>query len=118
MGTLSVIPDIDIVFSMFGILKIVKTDNGPPFNSDHFNKFAEYLGFHHHKITPFWPQAYGSTKRFMQNLGKALRVAGIVQIPWRQQLCIFLREYHATQHSTTSTSPVELKFRCKMHLKI
>lgn len=114
----AVIPVMDKIFSMFGIPKIVKTDNGPPFNSDRFSKFAEYLGFHHRKITPFWPQANGSAERFMQTLGKALRIAGTIQIPWRQQLCLFLREYRATPHSTTNTSPAELMFRRKLRTKI
>lgn len=84
----AVIPVMDKVFLMFGIPKVVEIDNGPPFNSDQFSKFAEYLGFHHCKITPFWPQANGSTERLMQTLGKALQIAGTIQIPWRQQLRI------------------------------
>lgn len=41
----TVIPVMDKKFSMFGIPRAVKTDNGPPFNSDQFSQFADYLGF-------------------------------------------------------------------------
>ncbi|KAK7933589.1 hypothetical protein WMY93_004485 [Mugilogobius chulae] len=74
-SAVTVIPVMDKVFSMFGIPRVVKTDNGPPFNSDSFTQFAEYLGFHHRKITPLWPQANATAERFMRTLGKALRVA-------------------------------------------
>ncbi|KAK7919302.1 hypothetical protein WMY93_010586 [Mugilogobius chulae] len=74
-SAVTVIPVMDKVFSMFGIPRVVKTDNGPPFNSVSFTQFAEYLGFHHRKITPLWPQANATAERFMRTLGKALRVA-------------------------------------------
>lgn len=94
----------------------MKTDNGPPFNSDHISKFAEYLGFHRCKITPFWPQANCSAERFMQTLDKVLRLAGSIYIPLRQQL--FILGYRATPHSTTNTSPAELMFHRKIRTKI
>ncbi len=51
----TVLPVMNKVFSMFGIPRVVKNDNGPPFNSDEFSQFADYLGFHHCRITPLWP---------------------------------------------------------------
>ena len=33
----AVIPKLDSVFSIFGVPKVVKSDNGPPFNSDKFS---------------------------------------------------------------------------------
>lgn len=51
-----VIPQIDRVFSTLGILCIVKSDNGPPFNSHQFTQFIKELGFHHRKITPLHQQ--------------------------------------------------------------
>jgi len=45
----TVIPVLENVFFTFGIPRILKTDNGPPFNSD---QFAGYLGFHHTTVAP------------------------------------------------------------------
>ena len=45
------------IFSLFGYLKVVKSDNGPPFNG---TKWAEYMkgcGVKHRKIMLLWPQA-------------------------------------------------------------
>ncbi|XP_020555459.2 uncharacterized protein K02A2.6-like [Oryzias latipes] len=114
----TVIPVMDKVFSLFGIPAVVKTDNGPPFNGDQFSQFATYLGFHHHRTTPLWPQANAAAERFMRTLGKAIRVANSQGIPWKQQLNIFLREYRATPHSTTQSSPAELLFQRQMRTKI
>lgn len=111
----SVIPVIDKIFSMFGIPRSVKTDNGPPFNSEQFSKFAAYMGFHHRKITPLWPQANATAERFMRTLGKCLRVAHMENIPWKQHLYTFLREYRSTPHSTTITSPAELLLKRRIH---
>lgn len=114
----TVIPVMDKVFSMFGIPRVVKTDNGPPFTSDQFSQFADHLGFHHRRITPLWPQANAIAERFMRTLGKAVRVAETQGLPWKQQLNIFLREYRATPHSTTESSPAELLFQRKVYTKI
>ncbi|XP_038049667.1 uncharacterized protein K02A2.6-like [Patiria miniata] len=53
----AVIPKLDAIFSQFGIPQIIRSDNGPPFNSGDFKKFAAYLGFKHRRITPLWPRA-------------------------------------------------------------
>ncbi|XDV21236.1 hypothetical protein PO909_026370 [Leuciscus waleckii] len=101
----TVIPIIDKVFSMFGIPRVLKTDNGPPFNSEQFSKFAGHLGFHHRKITPLWLQTNATAEHFMSTLGKAIHVAETQSTPWKQRLNTFLREYRATPHSTTEVSP-------------
>lgn len=114
----TVIPVLDKAFSLFGIPRVFKTDNGPPFNSAQFAEFANYLGFKHRKITPLWPQANATAERFMRTIGKVIRIAQMQGLPWKQQLHIFLREYRATPHSTTGMSPAELIFRHKMNTKL
>ena len=39
------------VFSQFGIPEVVKSDNGPPFQSAEFKQFAEEMNFRHRKVT-------------------------------------------------------------------
>ena len=62
----TVIPIVDKVFSEFGIPDVVKTDNGPPFNSNAFQSFAQTLAFQHRKVTPRWPRANGDVERFVR----------------------------------------------------
>ena len=42
----SVIPKLHRIFSSFGIPRVVKSDNGPPFNGYRFKDFKNKLGFH------------------------------------------------------------------------
>ena len=46
----AVIPKLDKLFATFGTPRVVKSDNGPPFNGDEFAKFAGALGFKHRKV--------------------------------------------------------------------
>ncbi|XP_041355436.1 uncharacterized protein K02A2.6-like [Gigantopelta aegis] len=69
------IPVFDKIFATHGIPSILKTDNGPPFNNDQFELFAQHLGFHHRKVTPYWSRANGDAERFIKTLEKALQTA-------------------------------------------
>ena len=55
----TVLPKLDKVFSEFGVPDVVRSDNGPPFNSKEFPVFANDLGFKHRKVTPKWARANG-----------------------------------------------------------
>ena len=104
----AVIPHLDSIFARQGIPNVVRTDNGTPFNSEDFQKFATHFGFTHRRITPMWPRANGEAERLMRTLEKAIRTAVIEGKNWRQELFTFLRQYRATPHSTTGKSPSEL----------
>jgi hypothetical protein len=105
----AVIPKLDAIFSRQGIPDVLKSDNGPPFTytSLEFKKFAEHMGFQHRRITPYWPKSNGEAERFMRTLGKSIRSANVEARNWKQDLYRFLRQYRATPHSTTGTSPCE-----------
>ena len=62
----AVIPKLDQLFSTFGASRVVKSDNGPPFNGEEFTKFTHVLGFKHRKVTPRWPRADGEVERFVK----------------------------------------------------
>ena len=112
------IPKLDKIFATHGIPKVVKTDNGPPFNSEDFSMFAKYLGFTHRKITPYWPEANGEAERFMKTLKKALRTSTAEGKPWRQELWRFMRQYRATPHVTTKVSPAKALFRRELDTEL
>jgi transposase InsO family protein len=104
------IPAIDRILSTMGIPAVLRTDNGPPFNSKEFARFAETMGFKHRKITPRWPKANAEAERFMRTLKKCLQIANMKRSPWRRDLQIFLRQYRSTEHTTTGSSPHKLLF--------
>ena len=106
----SVIPQVDKIFSRFGIPEIVRTDNGPPFSSQEFRDFATNMGFKHRRITPLYPQANGEAERFMQPLMKAVKCATVEGRSWKQAMYTFLRNYRNTPHSTLGKSPASIMF--------
>ncbi len=114
----TVIPLLDKIFSTAGIPKIMKSDNGPPFSSQDLANFTTHLGIHHRKITPYWPQANGEVERFMRTLKKAISTATVEGKSWQQELHKFLRNYRATPHQTTGTSPAELLFGRPINIKL
>ena len=103
----TVISKLDRILSTHRIPAEIKSDNGPPFQSHSFAQFAQHTGFHP-KITPAWPKANSESERFMRAIQKTLRAAHLENKNWKQELFLFLRNYHATPHSTTGVSPAEL----------
>ena len=55
----SVIPILDKIFAAHGIPQVLKSGNGPPFNSEEFAIYMNTLGIKHEPVTPAWPQANG-----------------------------------------------------------
>ena len=110
----SVISLLDKTFSIFGIPKELKSDNGPPFNSQEFRKFADNMGFKRRKITPLWTRANAKSERFMKTIGKAIRAARTEHRSWKQEIYTFLRNYCAT----TDMSPAEILFGRKSNIKL
>jgi len=96
------------LFTMFGTPKIYKTDNGPPFMSHMFDKFAEEWGFKHRKVTPLWPRANGGAESVMPKLGKVVRTCEVTGQKKEAGLQEFLRSYRATPHTVTKVAPAML----------
>ena len=93
------------IFASRGIPEVVKSDNGPPFQSAEFKAFAKSIGFTHRKVTPYWPEANGGVESFMKGLGKVTRSAQLMQKRWKSEMYQFLRNYRATPHSSTGKAP-------------
>nr|XP_006811924.1 PREDICTED: uncharacterized protein K02A2.6-like [Saccoglossus kowalevskii] len=103
-----VIPKLNYLFAMFGTPGILKSDNGPPFNVEEFEKFVSILGLRHRKVTPLWPRANGEEERFVKTLKKSMKASKTEGMNWRKELQMFLQNYRTTPHATTSVSPVTL----------
>ena len=96
-----VIPKLDKIFAMHDIPSVVKVDNGPPFNSDDFERYLNTLGIERESSTPEWPQCNAEVEKFMQPLGKAVKTAHVEGRAWQQELYRFLLQYPTTPHTTT-----------------
>ena len=110
----TVIPELKEIFSLLGRPNSLKTDNGAPFSSGEFAKFAHEAGFNHIRVTPHWPQANGEVERIMKPLMKSIQCAKQEMKPWRDEIMKFLTNYRSTPHSTTGRAPSELLFNRKV----
>ena len=100
----NIIPVLDKVHSQFGCPKIIKTDNGLPFNSSAFKKYAQYMGFIPRKITPLWPQANSQAESFNKPMMKSIRAAHTEGKNWKQEMYKFLRQLTGTLHTLQQNS--------------
>ncbi len=97
---------------------MVKSDNGPPFQSYDFKHFAEEMNFKHRKITPLWPQANGGVERFMKTLKKALRCAVAEKRNWKEEMPRFLLNYRTSPPSSTRKAPATLLFERSLRTRL
>lgn len=79
----TVIPVLDKVISVYGIPRVIKTDNGSPFQSFEFRKYIEHMGITHRRITPRWPRANIQAESFNKPLMKSVRSSNIHQLNWK-----------------------------------
>ena len=114
----TVIPKLDKMFSEFGVPDVVKSDNGPPFNSKEFASFADDLGFKHQKVTPKWARGNGEVERFVRTVKKVIKTAKLKHKNPKQELNRLLRNYRATPHSTTRVAPATALFGRPMKTKL
>ncbi|KAK3731602.1 hypothetical protein QZH41_004844 [Actinostola sp. cb2023] len=114
----AVVPHLDNIISRHQIPIKIRTDNGPPFNSESFAQYTQHMGIKHRKITPLWPEANGECKRFMRNLKKICTTARIEHKNWQQELNKFLRNYRATPHSSTGVPPYTALYGRPMRTKL
>lgn len=98
---------LDKIFATHGNPKLLKSDNGPPFQSKEFKEYAETTGFKHRKVTPEWLEANGEVERFMRTLKKHIYTSMAQGKSWKQELWTFLKQYRATPHSSTGIVPAE-----------
>ncbi|KAK3740154.1 hypothetical protein QZH41_003822 [Actinostola sp. cb2023] len=114
----AVVPHLDNIISRHQIPIKIRTDNGPPFNSESFAQYTQHMGIKHRKITPLWPEANGECERFMRNLKKICTTARIEHKNWQQELNKFLRNYRATPHSSTGVPPYTALYGRPMRTKL
>ncbi|XP_014665120.1 PREDICTED: uncharacterized protein LOC106807323 [Priapulus caudatus] len=106
----AVIPVLDKIIGEFGVPDVVKSDNGPPFNSSAFSDYARHKGFKYCKITPLWPLANAEADRFMKTVKKSIKATVAEGNSWNQELHSFLLSYRATPYSSTGIPPATLMF--------
>ncbi|CAB4001197.1 PREDICTED: uncharacterized protein K02A2.6-like, partial [Paramuricea clavata] len=114
----STILKLERILAKHGIPKVLKSDNGPPFQSHEFSLYLKELGIKHKPSSPLWPQGNGQAENFMKPLVKAVKSAHHENKDWKREMFKFLLNYRATPHSTTGKSPSELLYNRKIQTKL
>ena len=113
-----VIKCLEKVFTTHGLPLSIRSDNGPQFRSEVFERYLEDNGIEHRKTTPLWPQANGEVERQNRSLLKRMRIAQAEGKEWKKEVRKYLVAYRSTPHTTTGVSPAELLFGRKMRTKL
>ena len=86
------------ICATYGVPQTLQTDNGPPFQSHAFAKFAQESGFQDKRITPVHPEAQGQVEGFNEMVTKTITIARHEQTLMKQStIC-----YKHTEADTTS----------------
>ena len=114
----STIVKLEKIFCTHGIPRILKSDNGLPFNSQDFKVFMQEYGINHRRVTPLWPQANSEAENFMKPLSKVIKSAHVMKNDWKKEVNVFLLNYRATPHLTTNEPPSKLLFNRVINTKL
>ena len=96
------------MFATHCLPDVLKSENGPPFQSNEFKQFMKENGIKYQRTTPLWPQANSEAENFMKPMEKAIYAAHLEKKNWRKELYRFLLNYRATPHTTTKFAPAKL----------
>lgn len=98
------------IFSEQGIPKIVRSDNGPQYDSLAFQEFAKEYGFQHITSSPHYPQGNG----FIENQVKTVKAVLMKTLETRQDPSMALLCLRTTPIDSKLPSPSELLFGRKL----
>ena len=91
-----------------GLPHIIRSDNGPCYNSKEFQQFLQCYNITHHTSSPHHPRSNGFIERMVRVAKKLMDKAGKEGKPWISGLY----EYRVTPQSGSIASPLQLITQC------
>ena len=103
----AVCAEIATIVTELGLPHIIRSDNGPCYNSKEFQQLLHY-NITHHTSSPHYPRSNGFVERMVGVAKKLMDKAGSEGKPWISGLY----EYRVTPQSGSIASPLQLITQC------
>ena len=100
----AVCAEIATIVTELGLPHIIRSDNGPCYNSKEFQQLLQCYNITHHTSSPHHPRSNGFVERMVGVAKKLMDKAGSEGKPWISGLY----EYRVTPQSSSIASPLQL----------
>ena len=106
--SVAVCAEIATIVTELGLPHIIRSDNGPCYNSKEFQQLLQCYNITHHTSSPHHPRSNGFVERTVRVAKKLMDKAGSEGKPWISGLY----EYRVTPQSSSTASPLQLIPQC------
>ena len=100
--------ELSMIVTELGLPHIIKSDNGPCYNSKEFQQFLQHYSITHQTSIPNHPRSNGFVERMVRVAKKLMDKAGKERKPWIS--CLL--NYRVTPQSGSIASPLQLLTQC------
>ena len=104
----AVCAELSIIVTELGLLHIIRSDNGPCYNSKEFQQFLQQYNITHQTSSPHHPRSNGFVERMVRVAKKLMDKAGKEGKLWTSGLY----DYRVTPQSGSIASPLQLMTQC------
>ena len=104
----AVCAELATIITELGLPNIIRSDNGPCYNSKEFQQFLQCYNITHHTSSPHHPRSNGFVEGMVRVAKKLMDKAGKEEKPWISGLY----EYRVTPQSGSIASPLQLITQC------
>ena len=103
-------------FTLFGLPKIVQSDNGTSFTSKRFQEEMDKLGIKHITSTPYHPESQGVVKLFHQTIKEMLKKCCQENVSnWNEFIPYLIFAIMSTPNESRGISPFQMVFGHMVH---
>ena len=117
-GFKELVPSMEKVWALHGIPETITSDNGPPYNSREWKRYAKSQGFQHTPCSPEHPEGNGVAERFMATIVKVVHAAMAENKDPKIEVDRRLLNYRNTVHPSTGKTPSQLMMGRTIRTKI
>ena len=100
--------ELSMIVTELGLPHIIRSDNGPCYNSKEFQLFLQCYSITHQTSSPNHPRSNGFVERMLRVAKKLMDKAGKEGKPWISGLF----DYRVTPQSGSIASPLQLLTQC------